>query len=425
MVALAIAHGVMPSMPSWPAGACAWLAGGLLLRRTRSTQQILLAVLIVLGGLAMVFSLSQGVEPEWVHLLDANVPLLAMIASVGFLRLVAGASETTGASLPVGFKAFRHTVFSVGILGSVINISAPILVGDRLAINGKLQRLTSQTITRTFSACSAWSPFFGGMAMVLTYVSSASLNNVMLAGLPFALIGMTVIIIEARLRFRREVNNFRGYPISVSSLWVPVVLAGAVALGSVLMPGVKILYVIAIAALLVVALVLVARQSARGAVRTLHGHVRLGLPGMAGELLLFLGAGVLAVGLNGVVETGAIVLPIHSFSPTVAGALLASIVLVSGLGLHPVISVAVVTPLLTPLDPSPTLLAVTFMFGWSLGTCISPLSGTHLVFQGRFGVPSYQAAWWNLPYVLTMLVVGIALLQIEPMIWHWWSPAFR
>lgn len=416
MILLAITHGVVPSFPSWPAGVCAWLAGAMLVHQTRLTQRILLTVLILLGVAAMAFALASGVSPEWVHILDANVPLVAMIASVGFLRLVAGGTTAAAVSEPVGRKAFRHTVFSVAFLGSFINISAPILVGDRLAVDGRITRLTSQTITRVFSGCSAWSPFFGGMAVVLTYVSDASLFAVMLGGLPFALIGLIGVIVEAQLRYRTELKVFRGYPISVSSLWVPVVLAGAVALGAFLLPSVTILFIIAIASLSVAVIVLLVRGSPASTAKTLTVHVRTGLPSMVGELILFLGAGVLAVGLAAVVKTGLIGMPITEFTPGMAGLLLAGIVLVSALGLHPVISVAAVTPLLMPINPSPVLLAVTYMYAWSLGTCASPLSGTHLVFQGRYGIPSYRAAYWNWPYVIPMLLVGMGLLHAVPWI---------
>ena len=135
---------------------------------------------------------------------------------------------------------------------------------------------------------------------------------------------------------------------------------------------------------------------------------------MVGELLLFLGAGVLAVGLSAVVETGVLKLPVSDFTPTVASILLFGVVLMSALGLHPVVAVAAMTPLLMPLDPSPLLLAVTYMYCWSLGTCASPLSGTHLIFQGRYGIPSYKAAVWNWPYVGVMFFVGVLLLHILP-----------
>ena len=64
------------------------------------------------------------------------------------------------------------------------------------------------------------------------------------------------------------------------------------------------------------------------------------------------------------------------------------------------------------LDPNPELLAATFLFGWHLGTCASPLSGTNLVFQGRYDIPSWKMALWNWPYALTMLAVAALWLPL-------------
>jgi len=55
---------------------------------------------------------------------------------------------------------------------------------------------------------------------------------------------------------------------------------------------------------------------------------------------------------------------------------------------------------------------VTYLFAWNLGTCSSPLSGTHLVFQGRYGIPSWKAAVWNWPYAIVMWLIAVGWLQI-------------
>jgi hypothetical protein len=132
---------------------------------------------------------------------------------------------------------------------------------------------------------------------------------------------------------------------------------------------------------------------------------------MVGELLLFLAAGVLAVGLRSLVAATHLSLPIFGgFDAVAAGTLLAAMVVISALGAHPIIAIAVITPLLAPINPDPQLLAVTYLFGWSLGTCASPLSGTHLVMQGRFGIPSVKGAVRNWPFVAVMYLVSLMFL---------------
>ncbi len=316
------------------------------------------------------------------------------------------------AQLPVGPSAYRRTLLGVAVFGSFINVSAPILVADRLARQGRVDRLTSQSITRVFSGCSSWSPFFGGMAVVLTYVPDTRLAFVMLAGLPFALIGLLVVTSEAQWRHHDALADFRGYPLSPDGLWIPAILAIAVSVGFALFPQASVLLIISISALTVSGVVLVARLGARRAARRLKTHITDGLPGMIGELLLFIAAGVLAVGLGALVDAGHVTLPLDRFDAGTASQLLGAILLGSAVGLHPVISIAALTPVLAPIAPEPQLLAVTYLLGWSLGTCASPLSGTHLIFQGRYGVPSFRAAVWNWPYAIVMFGVAILLLHV-------------
>ena len=81
-------------------------------------------------------------------------------------------------------------------------------------------------------------------------------------------------------------------------------------------------------------------------------------------------------------------------------------------GIHPIILISSFAPMIMTLDPDPNLLAATFLFAWHLGTCSNPLSGTNLVFQGRYGISSWRLALWNWPYALTMLAVGALWLQL-------------
>jgi uncharacterized membrane protein YciS (DUF1049 family) len=68
-------------------------------------------------------------------------------------------------------------------------------------------------------------------------------------------------------------------------------------------------------------------------------------------------------------------------------------------------------PMIMTLDPDPNLLAATFLFAWHLGTCSNPLSGTNLVFQGRYEISAWKLAFWNWPYAIVMLIVGALWLQ--------------
>ncbi len=416
MVLMSIANDVVgqsvEAWPHWGAGLLGWLAAALLFGTVSVSQRLQTGVIAVVGIVLMGVAYRGGAGINVLGAIGNNAGLISMIAAVGFLRLVTLSSTADGESLPVGPGAFYKTLLGVSLFGSVINISAPVIFADRLSATSSLNRLTSQSITRIFSGCSVWSPFFGGMAAVITYVPALSLPLVMLVCFPFAVIGFIIVCIEAHFRYRDQLQCFKGYPVKYSSLWVPATLALTVVVLSKLAPQWSVLTCISLGALVLTLGVLIARQGMVGGTNTMWLQITGYLPKMVNELVLFLVAGVLAAGLAGVISTGLIALPYASFHATEAIALLAFMIMLAVVGVHPVVTVSGITPLLATLGPNANLLAVTYLLAWSLGTSASPLSGTHLVFQGRYGVPSWKGASWNWPFVFVMFLAAVPMLWL-------------
>ena len=397
--------------PSWPAGVLAWLAALLLLRKLSKSQLLQIGILLVAGIIAVASGLTLGESPDWLRLLDANAGLLSMLAAVSFLRLLTINAKDTVVQLQRGMRAYWQTMLAVALFGGFINVSAPLLIADKLSGEKKLDLFTAKSIIRAFCGGPTWSPFFAGMAVVLTYVKGAKLLIIMACGLPFAFLGLVVLVVGARIYNYDEILNFKGYPITSSNLLLPGVLVISVVLGHMLLPHVSILAVISLSALLVTTYSLYITNNWGGVVNQVQNHIQEGLPQMVNELVLFLAAGVLAVGLQTLVNATQMSLPFGGgFDGLGAIALLAGMVVVSLIGVHPIISIAVVTPLLVPSNPNPQLLAMTFVISWSLGACASPLSGLNLIFQGRYGIPSIRLAMLNWPYVLMMFLVAVVFL---------------
>ena len=394
-------------------GLCACAAAILLLPRVRRSQVVLISILLIAGLGVLLFSGGRGAQLDWHRVITINASLLSMIVSVGFLKLLAARGFDHEGPLPQGIKAYRGTLLTVAIFGSFINISAPVLVADRLMLNRPLSLFGCATLTRTFSGCSSWSPFFAGMAVVLIYVEGMQLFRVMVAAFPFAMIGLIVIYLLATRFHRQEVDEFRGYPLHVSSLWIPAVLAVLVVSLSVLAPGLSILTVIALGSLFLTSVALLWLDGLSTARNALRDFVVNSLPSTANELTLFLAAGVLAVGLERLVALELFQLPLTDFNAMTASLLLAIMLIIAILGVHPVVQIAGLTPLLLPIQPDPQLLALTYMFAWSLGTCAGPLSGTHLVMQGRYGIPSWKGALYNWPFVGIMFLVAVFILHVS------------
>ena len=198
----------------------------------------------------------------------------------------------------------------------------------------------------------------------------------------------------------------------LQSLSIPMLLVITVVSGSWLLPATPILVVISLSALSITAIVLLFRTSLHESIRQLGHYVVEGLPRIVNELTLFLAAGLIAAGMSALIQQGIVPNPFTTFDASNAAILLAIMLLLAAMGIHPVILISSLSPLLLTLDPDPNLLAITYLIAWNLGTCSSPLSGTNLVFQGRYDIPGWKVATWNWPYALVMYGFAVLWLQV-------------
>ena len=402
-------------------GLAGWGAAVLLIPALPTVLKAQALVLLVTGGALLLYTYLSGGSLQLTRIVASNTPLLTMIAAVGFLRLVAIPDSEAAGSLPRGRKSFLQTLCGLSLFSSVINVSAPIIISDRIHAERPLDRLTSRSITRIFCSVSSWSPFYGAMAVVLTYVTDANIGWIIVAGLPFSLAGLAFVYLGACIRSPAAVEEFIGYPMNRSMLLVPILLMLTVITGFLLFRDKPVLLIIAISALLLTLALLGLRKGPRRMASEAFDFICTGLPRMSNELVLFLSAGVLAVGISGLVDLGLIHNPFTAFSALTALQLLGIIICLAAIGVHPVIPITSFTALIMPLDPNPNLLAAVYLFGWHLGTCSSPLSGTNLMFQGRYGVPALKSAFWNWPYAAGMFLIAVPWLFALTS----WAPGFQ
>ena len=412
MIAFAIMHGVWPQFPAWPSGLAGWLAGMLLWRRISFGQRIQVAVISGLGLVAVVWGWYRGGPIDGVKLLYQNHALLAMLAAVTFLRLVSLPEASQSEDIPRGWPAYLRTLIGIHFFGAAINLSAVAIFGDRLAKGDTIDQRTAILISRGFSSVSLWSPFFAGMAVVLTYSRGAELPVLIAIGMPLAVCGLLFTFAEAVRLDPRRLAEFSGYPVHFQSLWVPGLLAAGVLLTHGFLPQWSILTVISLVAPVLTYLILLQRLDRRRAGAAMRQHVYTRLPNMSGELLLFLAAGVLAVGLTSVFASFGDWLPFTALTGPTASLTLLVLVALAAIGIHPIISVSAVAASFAPINPDPTLLAMVFLMTWGIGVASSPLSGTHLLIQGRFGIEGWRFFRWNLSYCLFLLLLGSVILHL-------------
>jgi hypothetical protein len=393
------------------AGALAWIAGALLVQRLPKRQKVAAAALCAAGLTGMAWSAAAGHPADWRLILTANQPLIGMLGAVTFLRLLAP-SRSSRAVAPTGRSGVWQTMLGLHLFGSVINITAVDMVGDRFsATHRRLRREHLLLLSRGYSSAAFWSPFWGAAAAVLTYSPSARVEVLMAVGGCLAAIALGISGFTVTRAFGPRLSEFRGYPLTLQALAPPLALVVFVLSVHVAAPDIPIVAIITICAP-ALAVLLVAAATPRAAPRRVAQHAVHQLPATSSELVLFLSAGLLVAGLTPLAGRAVGWLPIDAFTAWEAWGFVGVMAAVSALGVHPVISIAIGASVLAPLEPNPTLFAMAGLIAWGLQAAAGPLTGLNIILQGRYGVDSFTLARWNLKYAGALFVLSGGALAV-------------
>lgn len=411
MAVLAALAGTGYGPPMWWAGVAAWLGGVLMWVRIGPAQKRQAILLAGIGAVAYAITVARGAHPKWDALLTQNTEVLGMLAAVSFLQLISAPGDDAG-PLPQGRTALWRTAVGMHLLGAVINMSALFIMAERIGPKGKPTDEQAALLVRTYLTAALWSPFFAATAVAFTYAPGVN-------ALRLALVGMTLSIVLIWLAGRDVLRaspdkgaGFVGYPMHLAALRVPCLLAVVVGVGHWLAPGWTALSVVSLGALAMVLAVMLWRSGPLQAVKNISRHAQTRLPGMAGEVVLFIAAGTFAAGLRELILAGAIGMPFSHFGVMQAAIVLAVMIGLAAVGIHTVISITMASALLLPLHPEPTLLALTFIEAWAIGLAAGPMSAVHLSLQGRYGLPAAQLARTNIRYCLQGYVVAVLWLAM-------------
>lgn len=391
----------------WPAAIAAW--GASLLTWPWLVGAAKRQALALYGAalLLLIFSWWRGASFAAGDWLLPNINMLTMFAAVSTLNL-ATSGLLTGTTSWTGRKGLWSTMASLNLLGAVINLSVLFIIGDRLERNGTLERRQVMVLSRIFCAAAFWSPFFVAMAVALTYAPGLQLSHILPFGILAALLAMGLTAWQVE---RLGVADFAGYPLRLQTLGLPVTLALLVLLIKQIWPQLGILAVIALVAPLL-ALIFMPKVGHKAALKR---QVVERFPAIGGQLVLFLGAGLLAAGINSALsvvefDMGHGLPLFNHFGWLEASLTLLFILLVAIVGVHPLITISAVAPLLWPLSPDPSLLGMCFLLGWGLATGTSPLSGSNLALASRYNLSAALILRWNLCYGLMMYAIASLLL---------------
>lgn len=414
IIVLAITAALYPPWPAWTAGILVWLATLLLLGSLKSPQRWQMRAMFACGVIGLSLGLLRGAD--WLYLrqaIAANQTVIAMLMGVSFLRLVSNTPAEGRDDRPVGKSALIRTLLGGHLIGSVINMSAIAILGDRLSQSGRLNSLQALVILRAFSNAAFWSPFFAAMGIALISAPGAQLVTLVTVGLPAAAAALAITIWQ--ISRHPDVDQTQGYPLHLGSLWVPMLLAVLVLLAHQWWPDISVLTLVTLISVLFAPLWVTLRRG-RAGIRASLDHIQTGLPRLGGEVTLFLAAAVLAAGVAAMLASFNVTIRFEHFGANQAFIVLIIMIALALIGMHPVTTVALAGSLLMPAIDDPNLLGLVFLMSWSLGVALSPFSGIQLALQSRYGVSA--RALMRLNRLYAPLVLGIDFIALHA--YQWW-----
>lgn len=390
-------------------GLCAWISFVIFFITLQKKK--LLLVLLSLSFIFFAISLFNSFKINFYNIFTVNQYLITLLIGVGFLRLIATPNNINLDEVPPkGIKSFVKTYFSVHLFASVINLSALILIADKMYKKNFLTNTQLILLTRSFANDAYWSPFFIAFAAAVVYMPKLNTSIILLNGIVLSLIGFLITYFEVKNDRNNLINMFEGYPISFGSLYLPFSLAFLVLLTNYFFPHIKVIILISLFSFFLALILLPIEKSIKKAISEIKNHILLELPKMKAEISLFLVAGMFGVIMSSILLGLNLQLPFEKFDWIIASILLAIFIFLGFIGIHPLITIAIIGDLLNQVDH--TLLAVTFLMAWATTVSTSPFSGSNLTIVSRYDFNAKDIFKLNMFYALKMYVVSVIFLFI-------------
>ncbi|RDD62338.1 hypothetical protein DRB17_08930 [Ferruginivarius sediminum] len=399
---------------TYAAAGLMWLYLALEAPRIPATQRLIaLALMLVGGGLAW-----YGGRPGQAFLdaSDGALLFLVLFGAVTFIQYPALRSPSMHHARqmilqqPPG-RRYLAVSAAAHCLGALVNFAAMTLLATFLhqALETDVRRRMGAAMCRGFAIAATWSPFFVSMAVILSVMPDLNWSDIALPGFPLGLLVLAYgWLFDRATRGRRAKPRANAQaaeavrPAAFGRLAVLAVMLVALVLavaegGSMPMPLAIFLVVPGFS----LAWLLVLRKyeaAGDGSVPGFTEHIRAGLPGLRGEVLLFLAANVLGQGIASAVDPGTVEGAMQAAGltgPAAIFALLIGMLACAAMAIHPLVLIVVLAHVLDPqrLGLTQQSLALIMACFWGLGAVLSPASGLTLFMARTLGEPQWRVAW--------------------------------
>ena len=389
-------------------GILAWISFLILYNSIKNKKMIL--ILFILSLIAFLISYFNGFKIDFIKVFTVNQYLLTLLIAVGFLRLIATPKKDKLSSLPKGKQSFIKTYLGVHLFGSVINLSSLILVADKMYKKAPLTNSQIILLTRAFSSDAYWSPFFVAFAAAITYAPNLNTSIILLNGITLAFLAFLITYYEVIKNKEFKIDEFRGYPLSFDSLYLPFILAVVVLITNYIYPNIKVIVLISLYSILMSLFILPLKKGFNQAISKFKLHIIDELPKMKVEMALFLVAGMFGMAVSSILIGLNLKLPFEIFDWQIASILLLIFITLAFIGIHPIITIAIIGDFLGGVNH--TLLALTFLMAWSTTVSTSPFSGLNLTIVARYNFDAKVIFKLNIFYAFKMYFICVLCLFV-------------
>ena len=381
-----------------------WFASLILFFTIKSKKLIL--TLLFFTTIAFLYSYFNNFYIDIEKSFSVNLYLLTLLISVGFLKLIT-APRKDKEELPRGKISFIKTYLGIHLFGSIINLSALLLVADKMYKKSKLSPLQIIVLTRSFASDAYWSPFFVAFAAALTYAPNLNAFSIISFGTVIAFIAFFITYLEV-IKSKFDLDSFYGYPLSLQTLYLPLILAFFVLITHYLYEDFKIILLISSFAFLLTIFILPIKKGLKNSLKILKFHIIDELPKMKSEISLFLVAGLFGIMAGSVLLGLNFNLPFEVFDYKVAAVTLLIFIILAFVGIHPIISISILGDFF--VNANHTLLAMTFLMAWATTVSTSPISGLNLTMSARYSCNPKEIFKLNIFYAIKMYIFCVILL---------------
>lgn len=350
-----------------------------------------------------------------------NQDMVTMLAAGAFIRGVFTFRKSTTPPRLTGGAAVLRTSYVNHFMGSVLNFVAIGIVSERLQRLGRLSVNNAALVSQSFVTGALWSPFWTVTALVVAYFPTVAFLPISATGLMFAI---AIIAVSALWNVKRrtpEELREPGFPLQPYILALPVALMVFVMVGHAFLPDIPVPRIVILASLVIPFFLGTVRSGIRKTSRQFTRIATRGLTSSSNEVVLFISAGIFTLG--GSMLTAHLPFQLSAITPTVLTAWLLTVamVLLSMVGVHPVVTVSVAAAMAMFVPEGGVLYATAIFWGWAVASTVGPLAGTVIYLSQRFGVRDRSLIVANMPFMLFGVTLAYPAIYVTSLLSAAWA----